>query len=183
MPPRKTNDDGAPKGAKKKPTKAEKNDALLKSDDIERVRVEKDVPQIASAIEAQRMSHELAKVTLELKQHETDLAAYGAEKRKKMRPLRKEQQRLAQAVDGNTIMKRVSVVEVRDYKLNQLRYEGLTDEGEPDGKPVPGLEPVVMPAEMRQQQLFESGDDVRVAAEEDEEEDLDVDEDDEPEDE
>ncbi len=174
MAPRKKNTDAAPKkGAKKKPTKAEQTAAHVASDDIERVQVWKDVPQIAEAQEAQRQAHELAKVTLELKQHETELASFGADKRKKMRPLRKEQQRLANAVDGNTIMKRMHVYEVRDYKLNQCRYVASIVDGK-EGPAVPGLDPVVMPVEMRQRTLFEGdADGPRVAAEEEDEEVLD----------
>lgn len=171
---KKTNN-AAPKAGKKKLTKAEQTAAHVASDDVERVRVTKDVPQIADAATASRQAHELARTTLQIEKIEADLREAATKARKEMKPLKKERARLAASVENNTVMRRMNVVEIRDYKLNQLRYEDA------DGKPVPGLEPVVMPAEMRQKTLFGeggTGEGPRVAAEEDDDEDdLDLDDD------
>lgn len=133
-----------PKGGKK--AQAE----LAKSDDIERVRIEKEVLVPASPQEVGDLALEHAQVTLKIKAINDEIAKYMTDKRKTLRDLRKDELRLATAVQSNTRLKRVACWEVRDYKLNQVRFE------DDAGKEIATAE--VMSPEMRQRQLFGEGD-------------------------
>lgn len=134
------------KGAKGKKAQAE----LAKSDDIERVRIEKEVLVPASAEEVSELGLEHANVTLKIKAINDEIAEFSTSRRKKLRELRKDELRLANAVQSKTRLKRVKCFEVRDYKLNQVRFE---DE---HGTEIAPAE--VMSPEMRQRQLFGEGD-------------------------
>lgn len=136
MPKKKSNKSGAPGGdaareawdehaaaAEKKAPRAKPTAAeLAKSTDIERVRVEKDFPVAMNHEESERASLRQAKVQLEIRMHETELAAYAGEKRKKLRELKKEAQELAQRVDSNTRIQPVSCWEERVFRQNLVRY-------------------------------------------------------------
>ncbi len=101
-----------------KPTAAE----LARSTDIERVRVEKDFPVAMNHEESERASLRQAKVQLEIRQHETELAAYRSGKLAKLRELKKEAGELAQRVDSNTRLEMVSCWEERIFRQNLVRY-------------------------------------------------------------
>ncbi len=140
-PPKK---DAAPKASKKEAAAAQTRDS-----DIERVRVKKEVPVSASTADAQRMSLEHAKVTIQIAAINDEIGEFMSTRRKKLRDLRKDDLRLANAVNNNTVMRTIECIELRDYKLNQLRYVDPNDETKEL------LPPVVMPPAMRQKTIFD----------------------------
>jgi hypothetical protein len=122
-------------------------DAASSGDDIERVRVEKEIQVAASASEIGSLALDHAKVTIAISALLDEIAAFSTARRKKLRELRKEELRLANAVTSNTTTKLISGFEIRDYRLNQVRFE---DEA---GRELAPAQP--MPAAMRQRQLFD----------------------------
>lgn len=124
---------GAPPAGKAKVA----NDQELASDrDVKRIRVEKDVPMSASTEEVQRMSLEHAKVTLKIQAINDEIAKYMSGHRKTLRDLRKEDLRLAQAINNNVVMKRVKCTEERIYTTMTIRW--VDDNGTVlDTKPMP----------------------------------------------
>lgn len=160
MAPRKT---AAPKkkGSKKKPDAAE----LSRDSDIEKVRVEKEVPTSMNREEGDRLSHQLADANIKIKAIEDEIAQFASDRRKKLRDLRKDVQRLASAVQSGKMMKPLKCWMVKDYRTNTLRY--VDDNG------VEVAPSEAMPAEMRQRELFDeapAGERVDVDEEEDAEE-------------
>lgn len=149
------------KTAKKKPDAAE----LSRDSDIEKVRVEKEVPVSMNREESERQAHALASTTIKIKAIQDKIAEFAAKHRKELRDLRKDEQRLATAIDTGKVMRAIKCTEVRDYKLNQLRYV------DDNGVEVAPAEP--MPPEMRQKTIFDAppaGDRVDVDDDEDAEE-------------
>lgn len=125
------------------------HEALSRDSDIEKIRVTKDIFVPADTDELGRLSLQHADVTLKIEKLETELAEYAAGIRKKLRDLRKEDRRLAKAVQSRTVVRAVELLEVRDYKLNQVRYVDPKDESRE-------LAPAeAMPAEMRQRTIFD----------------------------
>ena len=156
------NDTGA--APKKRSKKNGDSPELLRDRDIERVKVKKEVPMSANPDEAQRMSREHAKVTLELKAIEDEIAEFMSKKRKRRRELKKEDIRLATAIDNNVVMKTIECVEERIYATMTIRW--VDEKGNV-------LDTKAMPPEMLQKTMFEAppaGDGVEAEEEEDDEE-------------
>ncbi len=155
----------AKKTAAKKTKKKPDHEELSRDSDIEKVRVEKEVPVSMNREEGDRLSHQLAAANIKIKSIEDEIAQFASDRRKKLRDLRKDVQRLASAIDTGKIMKPLKCWQVRDYRTNQLRYVDDT------GAEVAAAE--AMPAEMRQAQLFDEppgGERLDVEDEEDAEE-------------
>lgn len=131
-----------------KAAKPKKDAVPTRSDDIERVRISKEVPSAMNTEEAVRQAHALASTTIKIKAIQDKIAEFASKHRKDLRELRKEEQRLATAVDTGKVMRAISCFQVRDYRTNTVRYE---DE---NGEKVAPDE--VMPAEMRQKTIFDA---------------------------
>jgi len=154
-----------PKGPKKAGSKGAAAQAKSTPDDTEKVRVEKEVPVSMNREEGDRLSHQLADANIKIKAIEDEIAQFASDRRKKLRDLRKDVQRLASAVQSGKMMKPLKCWLVKDYRTNTLRY--VDDAGlsvAPDE---------VMPAEMRQKTIWDEappGERVEVDEEEEAEE-------------
>lgn len=137
-----------PKGSKKAGGKATATAAAKSTpDDVDRVRVEKEVPVSMNREEGDRLAHSLASTTIKIKTIQDKIAEFAAKHRKELRDLRKDEQRLATAIDTGKVMKSIKCWLVKDYRTNTLRYE------DDAGASVAPDE--VMPAEMRQKTIFD----------------------------
>lgn len=136
----KTGPRGPKKAGGKAPAKGTPND-------IERVRCEKEVPVSMNREEGDRLAHSLASTTIKIKAINDEIAQFAADRRKKLRDLRRDEQRLANAIDTGKVMKSIKCWLVKDYRTNTLRYE------DDAGATVAPDE--VMPAEMRQKTIFD----------------------------
>lgn len=134
----------AAKKTKKKPDAAE----LSRDSDIEKVRVEKEVPVSMNREEGDRLSHQLADTVVKIKAIEDEIAQFASDRRKKLRELRKDEQRLASAVQTGKVMRPLECWLVKDYRTNTLRY---VDDSNASVAP-----DEAMPAEMRQRELFDA---------------------------
>lgn len=160
MAPKKT---AAPKkkGSKKKPDAAE----LSRDSDIEKVRVEKEVPTSMNREEGDRLSHQLAAANLKIREIDEAVKAYAKAQRRERNGLVKDVHRLSSAIETGKMMKPLKCWMVKDYRTNTLRY--VDDAG------VEVAPSEAMPAEMRQRELFDeapAGERVDVDEEEDAEE-------------
>lgn len=134
----------ARKAARKKPeAPTEEN----RDDMIEKIRISKEVMIAASPEEIQSAGMALAKVDTREREIEEEIRKFVKPLRKEQKKLEKERAELARSITSNTVKRMVSCFEVRDFRLNQIRWE------DDDGKEICKSE--VMPAEMRQQQLFD----------------------------
>lgn len=148
-------------GSKKKAT----DEAVTRDSDIEKVRVEKEVPMPMSSEEFTRDAMALAGVQGKISELDTKFAEVATKHRKDTRELRKESVRLTSAINNRRVMKSITCIQIRDYALNQVRYVDPKDET----KEVLPSEP--MPPAMKQRQLFdEAPAGERVDVEEDDEE-------------
>lgn len=141
---------------KKGKSAAKETPELLRDRDIQRVKVEREVPVSVDRDETDRLAHGLSNVTLQIKAIDDEIAAFTSDKRKKRRELVKEQQRLANAVNTGKVMRVVDCVEERIFATMTIRVLG------PKGEL---LEEKAMPAEMLQRDFVaeaEAGDRVDV---------------------
>lgn len=79
-----------------------------------------DLPVPMSDAEVASRSQEMASLVVEQTAIETELAAFGADKRKRLREIRKETKRLAQAVKDRAILAKVDCVEKRLFSQNAI---------------------------------------------------------------